>query len=438
MLNGAGRALFGYTLATLAVVFTAQAQPAAAQAEAAPSEQDKAMHYSLYYEDFKNANYASAMPNLRWIITNAPLYPKNDARNYERLQAIYDTLATQATDPDLKRAYLDSSFALFDITVEAVKAAGGEIDEFEYTLNKGRFIQNNKELIADQAPSLVDIYKKAYQIAPDRLQDYYIQILINDVASTDKQAAVDFMDELEQKYPERTELLEYITQVRNALFKSPDERIAFLETRREKEPDNMEIITELFNLYRDEGNRAKIREIGEQMSKMEPSAQTYRILAGLRLGDGETKEAYALLEKAVEMAGNEATADDYYNMGIAQMQMGQLSKARSLFRKALDVNPKYGRAYMGIGDLYVTSVSNCGSFERDDRAVYWLAVDYYNRAKSADPSLASAANQKISAYSRSFPDAEMLFFKGWKAGQSYRVDYGCYAWIGETTTIKNP
>jgi hypothetical protein len=32
-------------------------------------------HYSLYYEDFRTGNYASALPDLRWMITCAPVFP---------------------------------------------------------------------------------------------------------------------------------------------------------------------------------------------------------------------------------------------------------------------------------------------------------------------------------------------------------------------------
>ena len=77
--------LFG---AALLILFgmTGMAQTAFAQAEEA-SDQEKAVHYSLYFEDFKNENYSSALPNLKWIIENAPGYPRNDDRNRQEVNA---------------------------------------------------------------------------------------------------------------------------------------------------------------------------------------------------------------------------------------------------------------------------------------------------------------------------------------------------------------
>src|SRR5690606_20600338 len=77
------------------------ARPAHAQAEQV-TDQDKAVHYSLYYEEFKNQNFAGALPNLKWIIENAPGYPRNDDRNFERLVETYAGLATQSDDPETK------------------------------------------------------------------------------------------------------------------------------------------------------------------------------------------------------------------------------------------------------------------------------------------------------------------------------------------------
>jgi hypothetical protein len=118
--------------------------------------------------------------------------------------------------------------------------------------------------------------------------------------------------------------------------------------------------------------------------------------------------------------------------------MGRLSRARTHYRQAAQVNPDFGEAYVAIGDLYVTAISSCGSFEREDRAVYWLVTDYYERAVRVKPELASTVRQKISSYQSVYPDQEMLFFKNWNVGDKYTVDYGCYSWIGETTTVKAP
>lgn len=414
-------------------------QPAAAQSEEV-SDQDKAVHYSLYYEDFKNQNFESALPNLLWVIENAPTYPRGNDVNFERLVETYAGLATTAADDATARAYLDSALAVFDTAVPTVKEAGGEIDELVWTINKGRFIQTHGAKLADVIDQVPQIYLAAFEMAPEKVDPYYVRVIIDSyVRQDEKQKAVELMDRAESLHGDNADLMGYITEVRNSLFRTPEERMAFLETRLEKEPGNVEIMSELFNIYRQLQHRDKAAALGQQLANAEPSARVYQLLAKMKLDDGEAQEAMSLYEQALALAEEpKQKRDIYYNMGIAQQQLGRLANARTSFRNALEIDNKFGPAYLAIGDLYVTAVSNCGSFEREDRAVYWLAADYYERARSADPTVANAAQQKLGTYRRSFPDQEALFFKGWKPGQSYRIDYGCYSWIGETTSVRSP
>ncbi len=434
------------TIASLAVAllvtFAGLAQPALAQAgdSAEVSDQDKAIHYSLYYEDFKNENFEGALPNLRWIIVHAPGYPRNDDRNYERMKDAYVGLANQTEDATLKRTYLDSALVVFETAPATMKEKGIEFDELVWTINRGRFIQSHTEL-QDRLADVPAIYLEGYQLAPERVEPYYLQVIIQDYVSRGmKQEAVDFMDEIEPRMADNPEMTNFIAEVRNSLFKSPEERITFLESRLEKEPENIEIISELFDLYLKESQRAKAAELGQKLLSMEPSVRVYQLLAKMHLEDGEAQEAFALYEKALQLPGaDERAREIYFNMGLAQQQLGRLSNARTYFRRAIEKDQAFGQAYLAIGDLYATAVQQCGStLGREDRAVYWLVVDQYQRAKSADPSISSQANSKISTYSRYFPTAEDMFFMNWKAGTTWRVDYGCYSWIGESTTMRNP
>lgn len=431
--------LCAVTLMFFLFVASSLVRPAQAQSEEI-SEQDIAVHYSLYYEDFKNQNFESALPNLLWIIENAPAYPRNDDVNFERLVDLYAGLAENAEDEEMKSAYLDSALVTFDRAGPILEEAGAEFEEVPWLIQKGRFIQEHSEFLPDARGEVAEIYRAAYAQAGCEVDPYYVRVIIDDfVRSDEKNAAVELLDEAEACYSEDGEMTTFITEVRNSLFTSPDERMAFLEDRIEKDPENVELVAELFDIYLELGERDKAGQLGETLLDMQPSARTYRLLAKMHLEDGEAEEALALYEEALELPGAEDLRRDiYFNMGIARQELGDLSGARSDFRRAVEEDPGFGQAYLAIGDLYATAVSDCGSFERDDRAVYWLAVDYYERAKATNPDLSSQANQKINTYRRSFPDQEMLFFKNWEPGQSHRIDYGCYSWIGEATTVRSP
>ena len=128
-------------------------------------------------------------------------------------------------------------------------------------------------------------------------------------------------------------------------------------------------------------------------------------------------------------------------MGFAEHQRDNLIPARSHYRRALALDPAFGNAYLAIGDLYVTAVSQCAgtTLERRDKAVYWLAVDWWEKARqmaSSDASVVNEATMKIDTYRRYFLNAEEMFYMNLKAGQAFSINYGCYSWIGETTTVR--
>jgi len=408
--------------------------PAMAQSEQQPSDQEIATHYSLYFEDFKNENYQSALPNLRWILENAPGFPNDSDRNFRRAIEAFEGLAEQ--DP----AYLDSALVIFETAVPKLRAADVNVDEQRWLINKGRFIQSNAAHFSNAQAQAAEAYMEAYELDASSLDAYYVNYLINHVHSLgDEEATLSFIDRVEETHGDVADVAEYIAVVQNTLFDTPEERVAFIERQVERNPDDADLIAELFDLYITTGRHDMAEQLSERLLEVQPDARTFQLVARMRLEDGDARGAYQLYERALQTEGVEGRERDiYFNMGIAQQQIGNLQNARRHFRQALEIDSNFGAAYIAIGDLYVTQVGNCGSFDREDRAVYWLAVDYYERAASRDPSVASQARQKARSYSGSFPSSEDLFFRGWSVGDTYQVNYGCYSWIGESTTVRRP
>jgi len=420
----------------------AKAQPTDASA---PTQQEKAIHYSLYYEDFKNANYEGALPNLRWILKNAPEFQGNRKtdKNYKRAVTVFENIAKVQDSPEMKKAYLDSALYIFDTAVPSLKDRGVDANLYEWTLNKGNFIITHSDDLPDEMDKAGVIFLKAWSIDPAQMQLYHIELIIRDfLAHDDKDGAVQFMNDVEAKRGDDADIMARIAEFRGALFTSPEERIAFLKTKLDKTPDDTTILNELFDLYSEEGARDQAYDISAKLLALDPTSKTYRRVAKMRLGDGDSEEAIKLYEKSLTLDnGADAAREVHYNIGIAQQQEGRFSRARTEFRKTIKADPSYGSAYLAIGDLYVQAVQNCGSFEREDRTVYWLAADYFERAKAKDASVTSQANQRLRSIHRFFPDAEALFFKGWKEGASFKIDSSvgqCYAWINETTHVRKP
>jgi len=148
------------------------------------------------------------------------------------------------------------------------------------------------------------------------------------------------------------------------------------------------------------------------------------------------KDDYSGALKYFEEAANGATdgsdrATYYLRAGQVASALGQSSKARGYAKKALALNPKDGMAIILEGDAIMALSGACDDGALGARSVYWLAYDYYARAKSVDPSVSDAASRKMATAKGQFPSKEDIFNVAKKEGDNFTVP--C---VGETTTIR--
>lgn len=396
------------------------------------------MNYTLYAEYWRNKNWSDSIPYLRWILKCAPGFPGNSDRNFERAVDVYEGLAMESDSVEIRRSYLDSALYIHDIAVPSLKDVGIDASLFFWYFSKGRFLQSHADDLDDFQDDIGPLYRKAYDLNTDVLDKYYINYIILDYVQKDlKTDAIDFMDDVEIRMSDNPDIEPMLDDWRGRLFTSPDERIAYLEDGLADDPDNVTIVSELFELYRDEEMRDKVYELAPRLMELDPSASTVRLVAKMRLDDGDAETAIELYTESLGMPdGKSAAREVHYNIGVAEQELERFSRARASYRRALREDPNFGSALIAIGDLYQTAVQECGSFEREDRAVYWLATDYFNRAAARDANVVVQARQRASRLRELYPSAEDKFFQDWKTGDKYTIDYGCYTWIGETTTVR--
>lgn len=436
--------VFALALGAALLVFGSWGSTAQAQ-DSQPNEQEKAMHYSLYYENFKNDDFQSAKSDLFWIIENAPGYPKGDDRNFERQFELYKGLAEEASDDENRLAYLDTAATVLATAPEKMEEQGVNFEQFEWEILRGRFLQEYEDTLPDlSSTSLKDPiahYREAFNLAPKEINPYYIrQVLRAYVDNNDQQKALSFANTVEQKRGDDEEVSKILSSVRDDIFgDNPQAQVAYLEDQFEANPDSLALMQDLFNAYVEQGSVSNASELAPQLMEEDVPAETIREIAQMRLEDGRPEAALEAYEKLTSDTDGSLTAEDYFRRGRAYEQMDQLSKARSEFRNAIEARSDYGRAYIAIGDLYTSAVSDCSGEElsRNDKAVYWAAVDKYQKAKEVDSGVASTADSKISTYRKYFPTQEDIFYRDeWEEGGNFTIDYGCYSWIDETTTVR--
>jgi tetratricopeptide (TPR) repeat protein len=175
-------------------------------------------------------------------------------------------------------------------------------------------------------------------------------------------------------------------------------------------------------------------QVAEELYRKEPSAQSAFSLAALFVTKDDFNKAYKYYKEAIEKEEDpEVKADYYYQLGvITNSKLERSEEAKTYGLEALKLRPNWGEPYILIGDTYIAG-KNCFEDDFEKTTIYWAAVDKFIQAKSVDPSVAEKANERISTYSKYFPDVETIFFYSLKEGDQYTV--GC--WINETTTVRS-
>lgn len=405
--------------------------------------------YSLFYENYRTGDYEMALTFGEWMLEAKPREIQGHSsfsldRQFERLIDIYAGLGEQESDPTGRREYYQKALGVYDLAMETF--SGEEIDEFRWITRKGRFYQENRDYIEDAMTKAYEQYRIAYEMDPERFvqtaDGYYARILLDHVAGAgDQDEALAIIEQMEPLASESLQAA--IDEARNGLFSDPAERVLFLEEQLADSESPEEILQELAGLYDQLEDREKATETANRLYNLNPDFENTMAMAELALSNAQNSEALRYLNEAEEKAESDAhRANVLLKIADVQQQQDNLQQARQTARRVLQIDENSGDAYMRLASVYAAAVNQCTSgrtMERKDRTVYWLVLDYLNRARQASPALSSSVNRQISSYEAVKPSTEDKFFSGWEDGSSFRIDESvdpCYGWINESTTVR--
>jgi tetratricopeptide (TPR) repeat protein len=174
-------------------------------------------------------------------------------------------------------------------------------------------------------------------------------------------------------------------------------------------------------------------EGAEAYNKLNPSPSASYGLARVYYSKNDKEKAMQYFKEATETETNVENKSRYfYEFGSLVLKEGNRNEAISHARKSIAANPRNGKAYMLLGTAY-TGLQGCGDDEVGKRAIYWVAVDQFIRAKQLDPTIAADANKLINTYSQHFPTVDDAFFLNILDGEKYEVKCGP---INETTIVR--
>ena len=170
------------------------------------------------------------------------------------------------------------------------------------------------------------------------------------------------------------------------------------------------------------------------MHTNDPSPLSAYNLYKLYAGRADVNNAVKYMNEAIDSELSDAATDANYSYELAAFcyKNGNNSLAYAAAQKAAELDPAVaGKAYMLMGTIWGGVV--CSGNDIEQRAKYWVAVDFMNKAKAADPTLADAANDMIRQYVNYYPQTAEAFMYDVTDGQSYNVSCGG---MRATTTVR--
>ena len=219
-----------------------------------------------------------------------------------------------------------------------------------------------------------------------------------------------------------------------------DDMVPVLDGAIDADPDNMDLKQKVLRLL----NKKECTDndlflpVATSVYSVEPSAPAaYAIGIGFAKAS-QLDSSFTYMEDAVNRCGFCADKVTYLlKAGQLASAMGRTTTARSYARQVLDLDWKSGDAYMLIGDAIAGASKACDDGALGGRSVFWVASDYYARARRMSEELSEKADKKMSNMAKQFPTVDDIFTYGKQTGESFTVPTkpGCPC-SGETTTIR--
>ena len=401
---------------------------------------------SFYKEYFKQKNYDEAMPSWRNAYKFCPP-TANQNMLIDGTTLLRQMITKNAKDVTYRQALVDSLITLHKTRAQyypkyAVTAYNnmGQ-DMFNYVKNNPKMLYDGMEFIIanNQAESRPTFLLFDMQAAVELFQ----------AGQLDAETVINLYqrnsDLLEKIVPANDADKEQVANVKNdmgSLFASSkvascESLLALYTPRLEADPDNLQLaqsIVKTMSMTEGCDNNDLFLKAVTTMNRLDPSASSSYYLFRLHGARGNVKEAIVYMENALasEDVEDSRKADWTYELATFCFKNGESARAFEYASKVAAENEALaGKAYFLIGNIWGST--RCGGNEIERRAPYWVACDYMNKAKAADPSLTDEANRYISQYSVYFPETAEAFMYDITRGQSYTVVCGG---MRATTTVR--
>jgi len=379
-------------------------------------------------------------------------YPKSTVNIYIHGLNIYQTLIEGSTDRKLKDLYIDTLMHVYDHRIKYFDQRGMNLgrqgtDYLKYKLDNEQLNDDQRKLILKKGFTYLE---ESVKLQGNESDAAVLILLMQStkglysLGDLGKEKVIEIYDVVSKvvnsnlaKDPKSENYLT-VRDVSDQIFQSSgaadcEALISIYEPKFDQIASNLEDLKKMIRMLDRQKCDASplFAKASEKLYSLEPSAEAAYNMARLFVKADQLDKAETYYKQAVDLEKDQINLAKYY-LELGQLNFQKPQLAKSYLKKSIENNPSAGKTYIMLGDIYAHNSKSYGESDFEKSQVFWVAVDYYAKAKKADPTVEAEANQKIGTYSQYFPPKEDIFFNGLTVGQSITLG----GWIGESTTIR--
>ncbi len=412
---------------------------------------------SLYRDEFRRGNYMASLPFWRYVYKNAPCFKEYITADGAYLMSLLigqtdpkDTATINKYADTLIQIY-DTRLRLFGENTNVLGRKGSDL--FRYFPSKRmEAIELMKKSLKGEgnntyAPVLTDLILAATQQnrADKKITDDEILQLFDEIMGVVDYNLGAYRKQYKAAQGDTATIgqnMRYWEWVENYVvavvtpYLTCEKLTEIYTPKFEATPNDKKLIEKIIALLDRSQGCAKTDfylKVAEKNLELNPDAGAAAALAKAYHEKKQLSKAKGFYEKAAELEEDNSKKEGYY-LTLASIELSSRScqQARAYARKALELNPNSGEAYIIIGNAYMQCTSGCGTTNVSKKYPYLAAYDKFQKAKSVDPSVAAKANKGMATAKGLWPKREDAFFENLNDGIT--VNTGC--WIGESTILR--
>ena len=404
-------------------------------------------YLSYYQEYFKQKNYDEAIPHWRKAFALCP--PTANQTMLVNGAVMYRNLIKENSRNSVYREALVDSLLLIDevraqnyprYATTAYNNLG--LDMINYVKNDNMRLYEglSKVIEINKDKTVPNIFLFQFNAAIALYQDG--QLGTEDILNVYDQS-MGYLEKLQAADPSNATNEKISSAIEDLFLTSNvagcDDLVNLFTPRLAAAPDDLALasnIVRMLSMAEDCTDNDLFVQAATTMHRLDPSHNSAYFLYRVYSLRGDVDNAEKMMQEAIDSEDSDAEQDAEYFFELATFcyKNNRSADSYKYVLKCMDLDADgnlKAKSYLLAGTIWGSTV--CKGNEIEVRAPYWVAVDYMNKAKAADPSLADECNNYISQYRTYYPTTGDAFMYDLTDGQSYTVS--CNG-MSATTTVR--